>query len=486
MKKWKETFWPIERSELKRVLPMALMMFCFLFNYTVMRDLKDTLILTHAGAEAIPFLKFWGTLPCSVLFVLLYAKLSNILRPKVLYTVTIIPFFLFFIGFGFVFYPLREFFHPSIHTEVVLGWFPQNMQHTGLAIISLFKNWTYALFYIMSELWGSMGISLLFWQFANSITSTDEAKRFYPRFTQLGNLSLIVSGYAVLYFSNLRLSLPAHIDSWGVTLKWLTGIIGLNCVILLITYHSLQRKIEVQSPASKKEKPKLSLKESFLYLTRSKYLGLIALLVLAYGISINLLDVIFKSQLKLYYPTEGELSAFTGKLSMSIGLTTLLMVQFSSFVLSRISWRAAAFFTPAFVMIVGGIFFGCIFFKESLGALFHISPLLLAVLVGSLQYSTSKGMKYALFDPTKEMAYIPLDAESKVKGKAAIDVIGGRLGKSGGSLFLQFVLLFGSLMDNLYLLYAMIILIGGIWIASVFKLDGLYQEKLQEKAATSG
>merc|ERR1712119_261625 len=82
-----------------------------------------------------------------------------------------------------------------------------------------------------------------------------------------------------------------------------------------------------------------------------------------------------------------------------------------------------------------------------------------AVMLGAAQNVMSKATKYALFDPTKEMSYIPLDAESKSKGKAAIDVVAARLGKSGGGLVLQFILMFGTIMDMVPILFIFVALI---------------------------
>lgn len=50
--------WPSPKT-LKKLLPLGSMLFCILFNYTILRDTKDVLVVTapNSGAEIIPFLK---------------------------------------------------------------------------------------------------------------------------------------------------------------------------------------------------------------------------------------------------------------------------------------------------------------------------------------------------------------------------------------------------------------------------------------------
>lgn len=48
-----------------------------------------------------------------------------------------------------------------------------------------------------------------------------------------------------------------------------------------------------------------------------------------------------------------------------------------------------------------------------------------------------RAAKYSLFDPSKEMVFITMNKDEKEAGKAAVDVLGNQIGKTGGSWVMQ-------------------------------------------------
>ncbi len=478
--KWRSFLWPVHGYELKKILPMFLMFFFISFNYTILRDTKDTLVVTAAGAEAIPFLKTFGVVPAAILFMIIYAKLSNVLSRENLFYVTLLPFVIFFGLFAFVFYPAREALLPHASSEALRSFLPQGW--SGFA--EAYHNWMYSLFYILAELWGSVVLSLLFWQFANQITRVTEAKRFYSLFGLGANVALLASGTAIIYASDIRSKLPEGVDAWQVSLNYLMGMVVIAGLAVMAIYWWINRNIltdprfydaNQEKAPGKKKKAKMSLTDSFKFIFSSKYILCLAALVIAYGISINLVEVTWKSQVKLQYPNYNDYSTFMGGFSRWTGFVTILMMLFVGGNLIRLKgWGFAAMVTPVVLLITGIGFFTFVIFSDNLAGYISAlgtTPLFLAVFFGAAQNIMSKSAKYSLFDPTKEMAYIPLDDDLKVKGKAAVDVVGARLGKSGGSIIQLGLLTLAPLAAITPYIGAILFVIIGIWIVAVISLN---------------
>jgi hypothetical protein len=100
----------IKMKTLKKILPPGLMFLCIFFNYTILRDTKDVLIITVKGSsvEIISFLKMWVNLPMAIGFMLLYTMLTEVLSKEALFYVVIFPFISFFGDFAYVLYPMRD------------------------------------------------------------------------------------------------------------------------------------------------------------------------------------------------------------------------------------------------------------------------------------------------------------------------------------------------------------------------------------------
>lgn len=481
--KLREAILPIYNEEMKKFIPMGLIMLCLLFNYTIARDTKDTLIATGAGAgpEAIPYLKSIFVMVFAISFVVLYTKLTNIFSQEKLFYLIVSSFLIFFGAFAFLIYPNIQMLHPSL--DLVQGL--QDEFPRFKFLFSVWGVWTYSLFYVLSELWGSVMISLLFWQFANEIVRSTEAKRFYPLFVLLGNVALILSGTAVEKFSDIRQHLSPDVDPWGVSLNYLCSAMVISGCIAMALYRWMQKNVltdpryydAAEEKTPKKKKPKLSVMESFKYIFSNPYIGLIALLVLSYGMSINLIEIIWKKQLAINFAGDPNgYNAFMGGFSRATGIATIAIIFLTQGVIRKFGWFAGAVATPAVLAITGGLFFCLVLFGEVFDPIvlgLGFSATYMAVIVGAIQNFLTKGTKYALFDPTKEMAYIPLDQELKVKGKAAVDVIGGRMGKAAGGWSLMIIFFLMAAKDAMVVAPYLGFIIGAVVVAWIFGVGAL-------------
>jgi AAA family ATP:ADP antiporter len=152
-------------------------------------------------------------------------------------------------------------------------------------------------------------------------------------------------------------------------------------------------------------------------------------------------------------------------------------------------WHFSSQLTPVVIGTTGLMFFFFVLINKHFSIppqfLFGLSPLAFLVFFGAFQNIISKVMKYSFFDPTKEMAFIPLDNESKTKGKAAIDVVGSRFGKSG-SAWIQVGLIdlmgTGSILSITPLLAPIVALSIIGWILAVKYVNKEFTKKQLETA----
>lgn len=482
---------PIKFFELKKFVPMGLLMFCILFSYTATRNLKDTLILNYAGgAEALQFLKLFWVLPFAVAFMMVYMKMSNKYSKEKLFYVTIIPFFLFFALFGFVIFPNADLFHMSQDT---IGGLQKSFPMFKW-LISTVGVWTFSLFYVLSELLGAGVLSLLFWQFANQITKTDEAKRFYPLFGIIANVGAILAGVVGAHFSKRQIG-----GDFADAVFYICLYVGIAGVLSVMIYKWIYANVltdkrfydpdELKSAKKKKKKQKVSIWESVKELLRSKYIGCIALLVICYGVSLNIIEGTYKDSVTKYFVDPAAKNAFFASYSMYAGIVTIISMLAGSYLLRTLRWFSVAIFTPMTVIIFGTLFYVFMVFGSNEGIAgiirsWGMAPLYLAVMFGMITVLVSKSVKYGLFDPTKEMTYIPLDDESKIKGKAMVDVVGGRLGKSGGAAVqvLIFMVTGGTYSTLGVYLGSAFVIICIIWIMTVFSLSSKYESKVKQQS----
>jgi AAA family ATP:ADP antiporter len=182
-------------------------------------------------------MKVYGVLPCATIFIALYSKMDQMFGDNKagLFYATCLPFFAFFAVFDRVIYPNKDLLQPDLATVVSF------LGSEGV-VSKIIANWTSALFYIISELYSSVSIGILFWGYANSVVHVDQARRFYPLFGQMSSLGPIAAGQYVVHYASKAGDFQGSLDR-------LTAIItasGLG----ICAFHFMSERFLSSSPGS--------------------------------------------------------------------------------------------------------------------------------------------------------------------------------------------------------------------------------------------
>jgi len=492
------------------VLPLMMMYFVMLLINTILRDTKDTMLVNSvAGVAAIPILKSWITIPSSFAFFVAYSRLSHSkFSARTQFLIVLFSFAIFYSLFAILLYPLRRYVSPRTWAGAVRAKDPHGAWAT---LASTAEEWTLGLFYVISELWSSAVCQLMFWQVANDVMTIRAAKEIYPIIGAMGNAGLVVAGRLLLVFADRRdvdsarayLRIienhhPKNISFLDVPPKpvpevdaqvevsfqkmiegmdptetgWMGTLVGIamlvlgGCIFITFCYDDVYRRMRafhshlvrhrnelIAQEQKDVTEDDLSTWQALRTLAKSEPLRLVAILVASYGVSSSLIEVSWKGQVKRAFSQSGEYSRFMGSFWTWTGLTSMAGMVLSSAMLQRLGYRVAVMFTPMAMMCAGGLFFAVAVSVALSGGASEqqraTNQLSIAAYAGALAVLVAKSAKYAVFDATKEMVFIPLDKESRGVGKAAIDVVAYRLSKSGGAFALQLVLVvFGSLDDT--------------------------------------
>jgi AAA family ATP:ADP antiporter len=414
-------FWPdIKDTEIKKFGLLSITFFTIIGSYWILRMLKDTVFMKIAfpenlgwipeqGALFQPIAKMWSPV-IIIACVLIYSKLVDLFKKHHLFYV-LGSFYIFIFG--------------TITTLLIIRSSVGDVA-LGSGILST-MGWVS---YFSIESFGSIMVPL-FWSFVISVTDPDSAKTGFP---------FIIAGAQLGSIGGS--TLPIITEKIGSVWHLFIICIAMICGVMTLIYYFMRIMPPSQLVASKevaaeeKAAEKRKKKESFLVgfynglkilFTRPYLLGVL-IVSTAYEIVATIIDYQMKRQASLFpaYATEAGFAKFLGIFGVCVNtLAFLLALLGTSYLLKKYGLRVCILIYPITLGIAVLAFY--LFFNYG-------SPT-----AGQLLWSTfaivvlSRGLTYAINNPTKDMMYIPTGKDAKFKAKGWIDMFGSRSAKMTGA-----------------------------------------------------
>ena len=406
-------FTEVKAGEGASALILAANGFYLLAFYSVLKIVRDSLILSESGAVAASYASAGQALLLLVFVPAYGAFASRVNRVRLVCGVT-----LFFASHLIIFY--------------LIGL---SGVHIGIA------------FFLWIGVF-SMVVVAQFWAFANDIYTNDRGKRLFPILGMGANLGAVVgSGFA-----------SAAFGGFGPYSLMLLAAAGLTVpVALTIWVNTREQAVTPGTPSAEADKV-VGGPGGFQLVLRDRYLLLIAVLVLVFNLVNTLggfmLNTMIKAEAvsRIAAGTAGGLDegALIGTMAGAVQTwVNLLAFLLQAFVVSRvfkhIGVRGALFVLP--IIALGGY-----------------SAIALLPVLGVIRWTKilENGTDYSVNNTTRHALFLPTSRAAKYKAKQAIDAFFVR----AGDMLQALVVFIGVQLAFDVRRYAMInVVLVGVWLA---------------------
>jgi AAA family ATP:ADP antiporter len=290
----------------------------------------------------------------------------------------------------------------------------------------------------------------------------NEAKENYPILNNVSNVGILISGLFIEILSQSLIP-GGNLVSLLVITQVLFSVLGIYIYIYwsskVTSVYNNQNCRQIKN-ILKEERSASPFRE----VLTSKIVYLICLPIIGYGISINLLESIWKKYVTIFHCSAEQYIFFIGRCSVLSGTTIVITGFILRKAVKDYGWLRASLASPILFIVLTTILFILLFSD-------NLTPIGFSYL-GVFFISLIKSLKYSLSDSTKEMVYISLPPALKSIGKSIADIIGGRLGKSGGGIIQQFLFILTGLniIELASSFFIIILVFCFLWIFSVYAL----------------
>lgn len=504
---WPISLFRVSKAERKMFFYMFFIFLIIAYIYSVLRDMKDAVVIERLEPASIVFLKSFFVTPASILAVIglqywfTKSKVTDVLRGM------IYIFGGYFIFYAVVLLPFQDVVEFNPYGTIDSfgdGKFAFRGLQPLYALLLVFNFWTSSLFYITAELWGNLVLSLLFMSYSNDVLTFKQSLRFVPIFYIGSNIGLLLSGSTIMLFCWVQ-------DTYDYTVNKLIinaifVLCGILCAVIIVLHMILEKKVLnkpifiKEGEKKKKKKAKIGFAEGIKKMAQSKLLIQMCFIVVAYNICTNLVDTVFKSSMKIASQKNNQQAGSyvmykqaQNQIFIALIVIGILTTPFSQ-CLQKFGWFFVGAITPTVTATIAFFFLALAvyntaadnknhvaIFNNLFGGMTNLADL--ECKVGQAAVTAFKVTKYAFFDLAKEALSMRLDKENRPGYKAIYDGICGKLGKSGGGYLVMLLFMVTNSLDireSAQYIFVLLLIMSSIWLYSVKYLSGKYNESLQK------